>query len=78
MKCGCSANAISQGKPCCSIHFGSTPDAFIPVEPPDLTNRTASCAYCGTEVPSDIKLAFFQHRPTYKTDSFYDGCFNWD
>ena len=54
MKCGHSANAVASktGKPCCASCFGLTPDAEIVVDTPDLTGRTARCAYFGSVKPN--------------------------
>lgn len=67
MKCGCAASAVLRSKggvtfdppiPSCPIH-GSTEI----VDPPDLTNRTASCSYgFHAHKPSSSDLAFFEFR----------------
>jgi hypothetical protein len=58
MVCGCAAQGTVNGVPGCVIH-GTTHPAN---EQPDLTGRVARCAYgCGSESPSDLKLAFFEY-----------------
>lgn len=63
MKCGHEANATYNGKPCCVICAGILPHAYVIDEsPPDLSGRTAKCAYCGKEQPSNPeRLAFFEY-----------------
>jgi len=81
MKCGHSANATygEDRKPCCVICAGINPDAYIVDEnSPDLSKRKAKCCYCNNIVPSNLKLAFFRHRPTDEYDEYYCGCFGWD
>lgn len=67
MKCGCVAMAVCSSHggvehnppiPSCAIH-----NCFeIAKQVPDLTGRTAKCAYCKTEVPSRFDLPFFEYR----------------
>ena len=80
MKCGHAANAVTaDGKPCCAICAGYTPDAFIAADTmPDLTGRKARCNYCGEIVDSKASLPFFEYRPDMDTDSYYCGCWGWD
>lgn len=74
MSCGCRAMAVSGDQPKCIVHLEA-----VPKDPPDLTGRTASCAYgCGAKRVSSISLAFFQYRPEKATDHFYCGCSGWD
>lgn len=74
MKCGHTANAESNGKPCCVIC-----DCFeIDENKPDLTGRKARCSYCGKQVDSNFNLPFFEYKPNELFDSYYDGCFGWD
>lgn len=77
MACGHSANAKTSKGPCCIICFGK-PEAEIMVTPPDLSGRMATCAYCKNTRESSTSLAFFEHRPTRKTDTYYCGCYGWD
>jgi hypothetical protein len=62
MGCGHTANALNvDGNPVCVICFGSDPGAeTIAVNLPDLSNRFAKCM-CGTIVPSEFTLAFFEY-----------------
>lgn len=80
MKCGHAANAVTaDGKPCCAICAGFTPDAEIIADTaPDLTGRKARCGYCGKLTDSKISLPFFEYRPDMDTDSYYCGCRGWD
>ena len=82
MKCGHSANATTTGPDgtkvdCCAI-CAPRPEAFEAAQAPSLTGRSARCSYCGKLVPSDLNLAFFEHRPAKPTDSYYCGCRGWD
>lgn len=67
MKCGCVASAV------CRASGGQTFDPPIPSCPvhdcldmaeqvPDLAGRTAKCAHCKKEVPSNYDLPFFEYR----------------
>jgi hypothetical protein len=78
MGCGHAANSIDTktGAPSCAICVGIHPGADTIVTGYALNDRMMSC--CGAEVPSDPKAAFFQHRPTKATDSFYCGHAGWD
>ena len=78
LTCGCAAAGTLQrpGEPAyvgCGLH-----NCNEVVDEPDLTGRTAHCSYGGSEVPSSTKLAFFQHQPNQKHDSYYCGCCGWD
>lgn len=47
--------------------------------PADLSGRTAKCASCQKNQPSDPqKLAFFEHVPSAPFDRYYCGCRGWD
>lgn len=63
MKCGDVANATAvDGSPCCAIHAGLTPDAYIVSDQPlNLNGRLARC-HCGKLEPSSLDLAFFEYR----------------
>jgi len=79
MACGHTANAMLQKpdgtqKPVCII---CDCDVLASTKP-DLTGRTAKCAYCGNTTPSKMSLPFFAYLPKEKYDSYYDGCFGWD
>lgn len=65
MKCGHSANAIhgKENEPCCAI-CAPQESAFIVVDTPDLTGRTAKCAYFGKTKP----------RRRYANDECNYGC----
>ena len=79
MRCGHVANGTHDGKPCCVICAGLTPDAYIVDDnTPDLTGRQAECSFCGKKVASKMSLPFFEHRPKMKYDSYYCGCEGWD
>lgn len=83
MKCGHAATTQdSNGQPVCVICVGIDPGATEIVPEPDLTDRTARCAYygskCHSEKPSSLGLAFFEHLPQAEHDRFYCGCFGWD
>lgn len=78
MKCGHASNATKNGKPCCVICIGLTPDAEIVADTPDLTGRIARCSYCKKEAPSSLGLAFFLHLPDREYDDYYCGCCGWD
>lgn len=80
MKCGHVAHGRDiNGNPVCPICVGSTPDAKI-VENnlPSLDGRIAECRYCSNKEQSSFDLAFFEYRPSQKTDIYYCGCFGWD
>lgn len=81
MKCGHSANGfgVVEGvrTPCCVCCF-PRPESMRLAPPPDLEGRKARCPDCGSEVPSDVGLAFFGYRPDRSTDSFYCGCRGWN
>lgn len=83
MKCGCAANATCSSSggvkfdppiPSCVIHECLE----IADKQPDLTGRTAKCAYCNSLEPSSMDLAFFEHTPQKATDGYYCGCRGWD
>jgi hypothetical protein len=85
MKCGHAAssyyvNPDGTKTSCCASCIGITPDASITTTTTqrDLDGRTAQCPYCKRTQPSDTWLAFFEHRPTKDTDSYYCGCRGWD
>ena len=80
MKCGHAANAKKpDGSPVCVICIGIKPEAEqVADEPPKLDGRTAKCAYCKSTVPSDTRLAFFEHKPEQPQDRYYCGCHGWD
>lgn len=82
MKCGHTSNAVNgRGDPVCIICLGIVSGADeVDENPPDFAGRVASCSYCRREQPSSNfrKLAFFEYRPSYKTDSYYCGCRGWD
>lgn len=79
MACGHAANAKDgRGNPCCAICIGITPKASRVVESVDLTGRMAKCTECGKQVPSSMKLAFFEHRPAHGIDKYYCGCRGWN
>lgn len=79
MECGHVANGVkADGTPCCVICVGINPGYDREAAMPDLEGRIARCPDCGREVPSNPRLAFFSHRPTAETDSFYCGCRGWD
>ena len=62
MACGHAANARSGERPVCAVCFGIDPRAEQEVAVPDLSGRTARCAYgCGSERPSEVGLAFFEY-----------------
>jgi hypothetical protein len=83
MMCGCSSNAtvVRDGKsvPCCAIHAGIK-DGWdkVNTNPPKVEMRQAECSYCNRRVPSNIHLAFFEHKPNEPYDKFYCGCRGWD
>lgn len=76
LKCGCAPVAINleNDKPCCVIHGC---EEFADIQP-DLTDRLASCAYCGKQRPSNPNLAFFEHKLGLTEDVWYCGCHGWD
>ena len=83
MACGHAANGYVKRDgvdvDVCVICYGiGGDDAITPVEPPDLTGRTASCSSCGATAPSSTSLPFFRHYPERETDSYYSGCRGWD
>lgn len=95
MKCGHIALGVetATGKAICPICVGIDPGAEVVDEAPlDLSGRTAVCAYCKTEVPSDYSLPFFElghlekipghewksQRVTAPPDGYYCGCRGWD
>lgn len=83
MKCGHTANATIEDRPCCAICVGLTPDAEIVDEKLiDLTGRKAKCSQHrfadGGIVDSDLRLAFFKHNPDAEYDSYYCGCWGWN
>jgi len=79
MKCGHAANAEDgRGNPVCAICIGIVKGANEVVEQPNLDGRKAVCSYCGKEVQSETKLAFFEHLPAEKFDGYYCGCRGWD
>ena len=73
MKCGCTAAGTVNGQVACGLHM-----CFEILDPPDLSKRTARCAYGGAEVPSAVALAFFRYRPEREHDEYYCGCYGWD
>lgn len=92
MKCGHSANAeqkLEDGTsiPACAICMCRD----IVENKPDLTGRKARCTYfgrtfkhngrmvtCHGEADSKYRLAFFEHKPNSKYDTYYCGCWGWD
>jgi hypothetical protein len=81
MKCGHAANATrSDGKEVCVICFGINDGYDQVADAPDLTGRTAKCAYltCKSRQPSSTDLAFFEHKPEKAEDVYYCGCRGWD
>ena len=83
MKCGHTANAsTADGKPCCIICVGITPDAMIVDHEvkgnEGLEGRKSKCPYCGRKTDSRWDLPFFEHKPHEECDEHYDGCFGWD
>lgn len=74
MKCGHTANAESNGKPCCVIC-----NCFeIEENKPDLTGRKAICHDCGKKRDSSYDLPFFEYKPNEPYDEYYCGCMGWD
>ena len=74
MKCGHTANATCDGKPCCVIC-----SCFeIDNDRPCLDNRIAKCSECGHETQSNYNLPFFQYRKDKDSDEYYCGCHGWD
>lgn len=65
MKCGHAANASHQGEPTCVICWPDPKAREIADDAPDLTGRTARCAYwrggCKSQQPSSTSLAFFEY-----------------
>lgn len=83
MKCGHAANAVNSatGALSCIICVGLTPDAEQISAMPNLSGRTAYCAYvktCDATAPSSTDLAFFEYLPTESHDLYYCGCHGWD
>lgn len=77
MKCGHTANALTNGKPCCAICVPKR-EAFEIVEGFDLKNRIAKCCYCSKKRTSDLDLPFFEYKPNKEFDEYYCGCYGWD
>lgn len=46
--------------------------------PKMMTTNALGQRCCGSIVPSDTNLPFFQYKPNEKYDSFYCGCQSWD
>lgn len=80
MKCGCRAQGVNAatGKPVCVVHIGIKAGADEVADAPDLTGRIAQCCYCRAQAASSLALAFFEHHPERKLDSYYCGCRGWD
>ena len=84
MGCGHAANAHytdSNGveQPSCVICVGIVAGAKTVVETPNLEGRMARCSYgAHKDVPSSMKLAFFEHHPDQEFDRYYCGCYGWD
>lgn len=79
MACGHSANATSEGKPCCILCVPDKKAYEVVPHPPDLAGRIAECVYkCGSKRESNYNLAFFNHTPNLPTDNYYCGCYGWD
>jgi len=82
MKCGHRAQGYrtSPGEkiPACVICAGITPDAYIVVPEPNLSERKARCSTCSCEKASTANLAFFEYRPDQEHDWFYCGCRGWN
>ena len=82
LKCGCVAvgvRTMTSGVahdplPWCMVHNCVE---IAPVNP-DLTGRTARCAYGDSEVPSSLTLAFFEYCPEQQRDRYYCGCYGWE
>ena len=84
MKCGHTANATSEDKPCCVI-CAPKKEAFQISLDPDLTGRMMKCSYTRGRngethkpVPSKLTAAFFEYRPDREFDEYYCGCWGWD
>ena len=74
MKCGHTANATCEGKPCCVIC-----NCFeIEDNKPNLEGRMAKCTECGHVTQSRYDLPFFLYREDKDTDEYYCGCYGWD
>lgn len=74
MKCGHTANAVCDGKPCCVIcNCFETKD-----DRPSLEGRMAKCGECGHITQSRYDLPFFLYRADKDTDEYYCGCHGWD
>lgn len=79
LKCGCTANAQLRKQdgtfvPSCIFH-----NCTEAIEAPSLEGRMMKCGSpCGKTKPSNLKAAFFQHRPDKEFDQFYCGCRGWD
>ena|SRR6266496_5416194 len=87
MKCGHAAQGVKSGtdEPVCVACYGIDPGAtIIDDNPPSLEEREAICHYrYGNakehgKVASSSELAFFEHRPKEKYDTYYCGCSGWD
>lgn len=89
MGCGHAANAAdAEKRPVCAICVGIHPGHNVVATTPDLTGRTAYCAYyggkCQSKTPSDTSLAFFEMgnrrmaATDPKADTYYCGCYGWD
>lgn len=80
MTCGHTAQGVrvladGSRQEACVICGCSEPAAEVP----NLEGRTARCAYnCGSERPSSLTLAFFEHKPNEDKDRYYCGCYGWD
>lgn len=80
MACGhVAVGKTARGNPVCPICVGISAGATVPASSvPILSNRTATCSYCRTVVPSSLALSFFEHVPSRANDSFYCGCRGWN
>lgn len=78
MKCGHTANAETNGKPCCLICAPKKEAFEVITNLPDLTGRKAKCTDCDNIVDSNWNLPFFEYRPNEEYDRFYCGCYGWD
>ena len=77
MKCGHTANALINGKPCCAICVPKR-EAFEIANKPNLDGRKAKCYYCGEERKSNYDLPFFEYNEDKEYDTYYCGCYGWD